>query len=613
MPVLEYIAARWRASRRLATHSSARPSFQVMAGAIGVVSPRHTSVGSCPVSPIAATRSRQFGSRVSPALECITAMALTKASIQSEGACSACSGNALSVENDASLSPTSAPSAARATTLTADVPRSIPRMRDESSDMSAQPACDLVGHRQRTLDIAIGVGEGNEQIFEGARMEQHATLEHSLPPEAKELMVCIARGIPVVADWTFREPDLQYRPQADHESGQSMSHEDFGESLVEAGTTLEQRLIAAGLCKLIECRVRRRDRYAIRTIGSRHRYRAIRYQRHDVAPAAESRHREAATEPFRKHREVRLQSEQPLRPSEAQPKPRDHLVVDEDDVMGIRELAHGPQVTRLGQDAARVAHDGLREDRGDGVALASHRLAQRLDIVPRQDDEMLSSCAGQTRTLGYRHGARVGPRFLEGRMLAPVHGVGEAVIHPLEAHHFIATRECARETQAVDDRFGARVAEAYLLDAGHGCDDLVRKLRLLGRRQCEHGAARLDLLDHRGCHADRSMAEDHGTQTEQVVDVGIAIDIKQIRALAALDKQRIRIPSGPRRSRRAIDARRNRLAGLPVKLGAARRSSGVSIGHRHEAILGRGAKNATARVRCRINATTAPSAIEPRP
>ena len=83
-------------------------------------------------------------------------------------------GTVQSVAKPASPSPMTAPSNANATTLTAEVPRSIPRVNCggiTASDMQLQHARDLIGSLQGTIDVRIGVRERNEQILEGARME----------------------------------------------------------------------------------------------------------------------------------------------------------------------------------------------------------------------------------------------------------------------------------------------------------------------------------------------------------------------------------------------------------------------------------------------------------
>ena len=119
----------------------------------------------------------------------------------------------------------------------------------------------------------------------------------------------------------------------------------------------------------------------------------------------------------------------------------------------------------------------------------------------------------------------VGTRLLDGRMLAPVNTVGEAVIHALEADDFFTAGEGSREPQSVEDRLRAGIAQAHLLDARDGGDDFPRQGRLRLRRQRKYRAAPLNLLDHGRRHFRRTVSENHRSETEQVVDVFVAVDI----------------------------------------------------------------------------------------
>src|ERR1700722_14964538 len=160
MPVLAYMRARHAASTRAAAHASARPSFQVIAGATGASADRHTKVGNWPVRPIAATSPRlpPAPCKLSPRVH----IALDTACKQADGACSACCGSEHEVGKFAAASPMTAPSSPTAATLIAEVPRSMPRVIGcfcGASDMSAQLRRDLVGSYQGTIDVLIGMGE----------------------------------------------------------------------------------------------------------------------------------------------------------------------------------------------------------------------------------------------------------------------------------------------------------------------------------------------------------------------------------------------------------------------------------------------------------------------
>ena len=124
----------------------------------------------------------------------------------------------------------------------------------------------------------------------------------------------------------------------------------------------------------------------------------------------------------------------------------------------------------------------------------------------------------------------------------------------------------------VQHGFGAGVAQAHLFDARHGGDDLLRR----GAPRRAVGSAntvpRFWMKSTTACgHARRAMAEDHRPEAEQIVDVFVAVDVAQTRALPALDEQRIRCPARPGRARGAVDAAGNQPAGRLEQVGAARR------------------------------------------
>jgi hypothetical protein len=156
-------------------------------------------------------------------------------------------------------------------------------------------------------------------------------------------------------------------------------------------------------------------------------------------------------------------------------------------------------------------------------------------------------------------------------MLAPVHAVGEAVVHAFEADDLVALGERARESRRVEHGLGAGVAQAHHVHARDRVDDLLRKTRFVFGRQREHGAAVLDEIDDGLRHALRAVAEDHRAEAEQVVDVLVAIDVGEMRTLTLVDEQRIWIPARPGRTRGAVDAAGNQLARGAEQFAAAMR------------------------------------------
>src|SRR5580698_1647726 len=123
------------------------------------------------------------------------------------------------VGKSAAPSPATASSDPIATTLTAEVPRSSPRVTrcaTLNSDMSLQKRRNLIRGYQGAVDILVGVRERDEQIFERPGMKQYVALQHTLPPQPEQIVIGIARGVAIIANRPVRKPYLQDRAQTDH-------------------------------------------------------------------------------------------------------------------------------------------------------------------------------------------------------------------------------------------------------------------------------------------------------------------------------------------------------------------------------------------------------------
>ena len=91
-------------------------------------------------------------------------------------------------------------------------------------------------------------------------------------------------------------------------------------------------------------------------------------------------------------------------------------------------------------------------------------------------------------------------------------------------------------------RLAARVGEADHVDSGDRPDDLPGRLDLQLVRQPEAGAEVGDGRGHGAGDGRVPVAEDHRPQAEQVVDVGVPVDVAQPRAAALGHERGIRLP-----------------------------------------------------------------------
>jgi hypothetical protein len=139
----------------------------------------------------------------------------------------------------------------------------------------------------------------------------------------------------------------------------------------------------------------------------------------------------------------------------------------------------------------------------------------------------------------------------------------------LEAHQDAAPGEGACEAHRRAHGLAAGVGEAHHLQAGHGVDDLARRLDLELVGEAEGGAVLGDGVGHRQGDHGMAVAEDVRAQAEEVVDVLVAVHVAQARSRALGDERRIRLPAELDGAGAAAGAAGDDLAGDPVELGGA--------------------------------------------
>ena len=113
-----------------------------------------------------------------------------------------------------------------------------------------------------------------------------------------------------------------------------------------------------------------------------------------------------------------------------------------------------------------------------------------------------------------------------------------AVVGALELDDLVAPGERARQADGGHGGLGARVDKAHHLDRGHPFDHAPRKIQLERARCAVAGPARRGLL-HRRHHSRVRVPEDERPPRKDVVDVAVTVDVDEIRALAALDEERL--------------------------------------------------------------------------
>ncbi len=181
--------------------------------------------------------------------------------------------------------------------------------------------------------------------------------------------------------------------------------------------------------------------------------------------------------------------------------------------------------------------DRLDDDRGEALGVLGDGERGAVEVVEPADD-------GARRDRGRDTGARRDAERGETRAGADEHRVGVAVVAAGELDHAVAARRRAREPHRAHRRLGAGGDEAHHLHRRHRVDDLGGQLDLGLGRGAEGGAARERVLD-RGERLGVGVTEDQRPPRLHPVDVAVAVDVLDRRALAAAHEQRLVEPHRP--------------------------------------------------------------------
>ena len=261
---------------------------------------------------------------------------------------------------------------------------------------------------------------------------------------------------------------------------------------------------------------------------------------HEVGASAEGRRREPSTHDLAEGEQVRRAGGVPARVGTpfaglvavpaggAAPEAGHHLVADE---QGAVLLGDPPQP--LGEAGCRrddphVARRCLRDDGCDLVATRREDLLDRGEVVVRQDDRLARRARRDTGRVRQREGRDTRSGVRE-------EGVDVAVVAAGELHDDAATRDAARQPERRHRGLGAAADESHLLDRLHARDDLLGEGDLVLARRAEAEPLGGGVGD---CREDVrvGVAEDHRAPAADEVDVAVAVDVGEPRALRRGDE-----------------------------------------------------------------------------
>ena len=143
-----------------------------------------------------------------------------------------------------------------------------------------------------------------------------------------------------------------------------------------------------------------------------------------------------------------------------------------------------------------------------------------------------------------------------------------AVVGAGELEDQLAAGGGAREPHRGHRGLGARGGHAQHLDRLHPPHDLGRELDLAARSARRSSCRRAAAAATRREHLRVRVPVDQRPPRADVVDVAVAVDVEQLRALAALDEERV-APDRAHRAHRRVDAAGEHLEGASIELARA--------------------------------------------
>ena len=263
---------------------------------------------------------------------------------------------------------------------------------------------------------------------------------------------------------------------------------------------------------------------------------------HDLLGAADGPGRQPAAERFRQRDDVRRDAETLRRATGRDAQSGLDLVEDQHDPALARQLAHGLEIPRLGQHDTEVHQRRLHDQAGRRPSFALECVEpglHRLDVVEGHRNREVAHDLRDAVAVRERGVLVAAADAIVRNADRDHHRVVVAVVGTEDLEDRVATGMCARDPNRVHRRLRARVREAPLRQAPPARELLGDEDRIVGR----HGEVRaephpfLDRLRDRGM----GMALHHRAEAVVEIDAPCAVDVPDVRALAALEVDRPRV------------------------------------------------------------------------
>ena len=210
----------------------------------------------------------------------------------------------------------------------------------------------------------------------------------------------------------------------------------------------------------VEGRQRRRHALHVAVIGAAVHHALVEQRVHDVPPTGDHGEREARGDRLCIDAEIGCNAELALRAAQADAKPGDDLVANEERAVLVAQRPNAFEIARRRRNGPAIHHDGFHDHGGNLTAMALQGLFQKVEVVPGAHGDIAEDAGRHAGRTGDRH-RRIGrPRLVQRWPRADIGLVAPAVIVALELQDLVAAGKGARQTEGHEDGFRARGREA---------------------------------------------------------------------------------------------------------------------------------------------------------
>ena len=369
----------------------------------------------------------------------------------------------------------------------------------------------LFDARESIIEIADGVGHGNEAGFVGAGGEVDALLEEVPEELLEEGEVLFGDGVDV-DDFFIEEVEAEHRADLIDAVRDPFFRKDVAESGGEVIAKVCKMLISAVLIEFLELGEAGNHGEGVSAEGSRLVDGTIgRELIHDIGPSAEGSHGKSAADDLAHGGEVRGEVFEFLHTAFGETEAgHDFIENDECAVLG-REIAHCLQVAIAGENEAGIGGVGFDDDGSDLVAVIFEDFFQALEVVVGKGDGFVGEGLGHARGVRLAKGESAGSGGDE-------EGIDVAVVAAFEFYDLVTPGESASEADGGHRGLGAGADHADFFDGWHPISDQLRHFHFVDIRNPVRDTILGGLMD-RASDDRGGMAQDIGAPGADVVDV----------------------------------------------------------------------------------------------